>query len=151
MSATKNQAKKQAKTTSAVKREREMSADELSAKRTEDARKADEATTDETATPTKASPQAQPKKPAKAPKAKAEPKPKKVSALDAAAKVLGEQGKPMNCQELIEEMSRKKYWLSPNGATPHATLYAAIAREIKVKGKDARFQKSERGKFSAAK
>jgi vancomycin resistance protein YoaR len=86
----------------------------------------------------------------KAPKAKAEPKPKKVSALDAAAKVLGEQGKPMNCQEMIEEMSRKKYWSSPNGATPQATLYAAIAREIKVKGKDARFQKAERGKFASA-
>jgi hypothetical protein len=87
---------------------------------------------------------------AKAPKAKAEPKPKKVRALDAAAKVLGEQGKPMNCQEMIEEMSRKKYWSSPNGATPHATLYAAIIREIKVKGKDARFQKAERGKFGSA-
>src|SRR5271165_6397714 len=46
----------------------------------------------------------------KAPNAKAETKPKKVSALDAAAKVLGEQGKPMKCQEMIEEMSRMKYW-----------------------------------------
>jgi HB1, ASXL, restriction endonuclease HTH domain len=149
MSAKKNQAKKQVKTTPAVKREREMSAEELSAKRTEEARKADEAAVNGTATPTKAAPEAQPKKPAKAPKA--EPKPKKVSALDAAAKVLGEQGKPMNCQDLIDEMSRKKYWSSPNGATPHATLYAAIAREIKVKGKDARFQKMERGKFASAK
>src|SRR5262245_32692001 len=82
--------------------------------------------------------------------AKYEPKPKKISALDAAAKVLGEQGKPMNCQELIEEMSRKNYWTSPNGATPQATLYAAMLREIKTKGKDARFQKTERGKFAAA-
>jgi len=65
--------------------------------------------------------------------------------------VLGEQGKPMNCQEMIEEMSRKKYWTSPNGATPGATLYAAIIREIKVKGKDARFEKAERGKFASAK
>ena len=80
--------------------------------------------------------------PTKAPKA--EPKAKKVSALDAAAKVLGEQGKPMTSQEMIEEMSRKKYWTSPNGATPQATLYAAIMREIKVKGKDARFVKTER-------
>ena len=82
-------------------------------------------------------------------KAKAEPKPKKMSALDAAAKVLGEQGKPMNCHELIEEMSRKNYWTSPNGATPQATLYAAIMREVKTKGKDARFVKTERGKFAA--
>jgi hypothetical protein len=86
---------------------------------------------------------------AKAPKAKVEPKPKKMSALDAAAKVLGEQGKPMNCHELIEEMSRKNYWTSPNGATPQATLYAAIMREVKTKGKDARFVKTERGKFAA--
>jgi hypothetical protein len=88
-------------------------------------------------------------KAAKTPKAKAEPKPKKMSALDAAAKVLGEQGKPMNCHELIEEMSRKNYWTSPNGATPQATLYAAIMREVKAKGKDARFVKTERGKFAA--
>ena len=88
-------------------------------------------------------------KAAKAPRAKAEPKPKKMSALDAAAKVLGEQGKPMNCQELIEEMSRKNYWTSPNGATPQGTLYAAMAREIQTKGKDARFVKAERGNFAA--
>jgi hypothetical protein len=88
-------------------------------------------------------------KTAKTPKAKAEPKPKKMSALDAAAKVLGEQGKPMNCIELIDEMSRKNYWTSPNGATPQATLYAAIMREVKTKGKDARFVKAERGKFGA--
>jgi HB1, ASXL, restriction endonuclease HTH domain len=84
-------------------------------------------------------------------KTKKEAKAKKVSALDAAARVLGEQGKPMNCPELIEEMSLKGYWTSPNGATPHATLYAAIAREIKVRGKDARFVKAERGMFTAAK
>jgi len=96
------------------------------------------------ATPTTAAPAK-----TKAPKVKAEPKPKKVSALGAAAKVLGEQGKPMNCQEMIEKMSRKKYWSSPNGATPGPTLYAAIIREIKVKGKEARFEKAERGKFAS--
>lgn len=40
---------------------------------------------------------------------------------------------------------------SPGGKTPHATLYAAILREITVKGKDARFQKTERGHFILAK
>ena len=69
---------------------------------------------------------------------------------DAAAKVLDEQGKPMNCHELIDEMSRRNYWTSPNGATPQATLYAAIMREVKTKGKDARFVKTERGKFAGA-
>ncbi len=72
----------------------------------------------------------------------------KLSAIDAAAKVLGEAGKPMNCKELIETMAARGYWTSPGGQTPHATLYAAILREMKVKGKDARFAKAERGKFT---
>ena len=33
--------------------------------------------------------------------------------------------------------------------TPQATLYAAMLREIKTKGKDARFVKTERGKFAS--
>ncbi len=86
---------------------------------------------------------------AKVAKKKADPKPKKTSALDAAAKVLGEAGQPMACMEMIEAMSKKGYWTSPGGATPQATLYSAILREIKTKGKEARFRKTERGKFSA--
>ncbi len=35
--------------------------------------------------------------------------------------------------------------------TPQATLYSAILREIKTKGKDGPFQKTERGRFAAAK
>jgi hypothetical protein len=84
----------------------------------------------------------------KKPKAKKEPKAKKPSALDAAAKVLGEAKAPMNCQEMIKAMAEKGYWTSPGGQTPHATLYSAILREISVKGKDARFKKTERGKFA---
>ena len=77
-------------------------------------------------------------------------KPKKTSALDAAAKVLGEAGEAMNCPAMIEAMAAKGYWKSPNGQTPHATLYSAILREIGTKGKDARFKKTERGKFELA-
>jgi len=80
-------------------------------------------------------------------KAESEPKPKKLSALDAAARVLGEAGQPMNCLEMIETMATKGYWTSPGGKTPHATLYSGILRELKTKGKDARFKKTERGKF----
>src|SRR5262245_52700396 len=87
-------------------------------------------------------------KPAK--KAKKAAKPKKVSALDGAAKVLGEAGAAMNCPAMIESMAAKGYWKSPNGQTPHATLYSAILREIGTKGKDARFKKVERGKFELA-
>jgi len=84
----------------------------------------------------------------KEPKAANAPKEKRTSALDAAAKVLGETSEPMNCQEMIKAMSEKGYWNSPGGLTPHATLYSAILREIKAKGKEARFKKAERGKFS---
>jgi hypothetical protein len=78
----------------------------------------------------------------------AAPKEKKVSALDAAAKVLEETGQPMRCQEMIAQMAAKGYWISPNGRTPSATLYSAVLREIAAKGEDARFVKTERGKFA---
>src|SRR5262245_23435889 len=81
-------------------------------------------------------------------KAKANGEPKRLSAIDAAAKVLTDTGTPMNCQELIAAMAAKKLWTSPGGKTPHATLYSAILREIGTKGKDARFKKTERGKFA---
>ena len=80
-------------------------------------------------------------------KAKKQVKVKKTSALDAAAKVLAEQGKPMNCQEMIDAMAAKGYWTSPGGKTPSATLYSAILRELKTKKSEARFRKTERGKF----
>ena len=78
-----------------------------------------------------------------------EKKPKKASALDAAARVLGEAKEPMNSQEIIKIMAEKGYWTSPGGKTPWATLYSAMLREIGKKGKDARFKKMERGKFAA--
>ncbi len=81
--------------------------------------------------------------------AKAEAGAKRLSAIDAAAKVLSEAGTPMNCKEMIDAMAAKKYWTSPGGKTPHATLYSAILREVTTQGKDARFTKTERGKFAA--
>jgi hypothetical protein len=38
---------------------------------------------------------------------------KKLSALDAAAKVLGETGQAMNCPQLIAAMAARGYWASP--------------------------------------
>ncbi len=73
----------------------------------------------------------------------------KLSALDAAAKVLAEAGEPLNTKQMVEAMAAKKLWTSPGGKTPHATLYSAILREINTKGNDARFKKTERGKFTA--
>ena len=94
---------------------------------------------------TKAGAQAKSKKRAAA---KEPAPPKRLSALDAAAQVLSEAGQPMNCQEMIAAMTAKGYWTSPAGKTPAATLYSALLREIKTKGDQARFQKTDRGKFA---
>ena len=91
------------------------------------------------------------KKRGRAPKAKAETGPKKLSAIDAAAKVLAEAGEPMDCQTMIKTMAEKGYWTSPGGKTPSATLYSAILRELQTKGNDSRFKKTERGKFGIGK
>jgi hypothetical protein len=74
---------------------------------------------------------------------------KKLSALDAAAQVLAEAHTPMNCQELIQAMAERGLWTSPGGRTPAATLYSGILRELQTKGNEARFKKTERGKFVA--
>jgi hypothetical protein len=73
--------------------------------------------------------------------------PRKLSALGAAAKVLQESGQPMNCQAMIQDMAAKGYWTSPAGKTPASTLYSALLREMKLKGSQARFQKTARGQF----
>ena len=73
----------------------------------------------------------------------------KLSGLDAAAQILAEAKEPMGCKGLVEQAIAKGLW-STNGKTPHATLYAAIIREIAKKGKDARFKKVDRGRFQLA-
>ena len=90
----------------------------------------------------KAAPKGEPK-PAKT------AKPKRVSAIDAAAQVLAEAGKPMKAKDIIEVMEAKGLWKSPGGKTPEATLYAAIIREIAARKKESRFRKTERGTFEA--
>ena len=97
----------------------------------------------------KAKPAAKAKPTAKA-KTKKAVKPKRLSGLDAAATVLKKSGKPMRSRELITAMAKQGLWTSPGGKTPHATLYAAMIREIAAKGKDARFTKTERGLFAFA-
>jgi hypothetical protein len=74
---------------------------------------------------------------------------KKLSALDAAAKVLGQKRTAMTCQELIGVMAAKGYWSSPNGKTPAATLYAGITKEIEAKRSESRFKKTAPGRFAA--
>lgn len=89
-------------------------------------------------------------KPAKAKKLAEEKAPGKMSALDAAAKVLAEADEPLTSKAMIDAMATKGYWTSPGGKTPQATLYAAILREINTKGADARFTKTDRGHFALA-
>ncbi len=95
-----------------------------------------------------------PKKAAKAaatPKAQRKPvadaKPKRLSALDAAAQVLARAGRPMRAKELVAAMAEQGLWTSPGGKTPEATLYAAMMREARKRGDVARFRKADRGQF----
>jgi HB1, ASXL, restriction endonuclease HTH domain len=74
---------------------------------------------------------------------------RKLGVLSAAHQVLSASATPMTSQEMIAAMAEQKLWSSPNGKTPAQTLYAAIIREIANKGDDARFTKTERGKFAA--
>ncbi len=74
---------------------------------------------------------------------------KKMSALDAAVKILSESKEPLRTKEMIERMAANGYWKSPGGRTPSATLFAAMTREINTKGKSARFKKVDRGLFAA--
>ncbi len=77
-----------------------------------------------------------------------EAKPKRVSAIDATAQVLQKRGTPMNARDLIAAMTKQGLWTSPNGKTPHATLNAAMLREIGSKGGKAHFKKVGRGLFA---
>ncbi|MBI1373918.1 MAG: hypothetical protein GC159_14440 [Phycisphaera sp.] len=85
----------------------------------------------------------------KQPKAKAAKPTKPMSGLDAAAKVLGEAKEPMSAKQIVETALAKGLWKT-SGATPWATIYSAMIREIAVKGKEARFKKVARGRFTAA-
>jgi hypothetical protein len=87
-------------------------------------------------------------KPAARPAAKdAEPKPKRVSALDAAVEVLKRRDEPMTCKAMIDAMGEAKLWRT-DAATPANTLYSAILRELQRKGANARFVKVDRGRFA---
>jgi len=76
-------------------------------------------------------------------------KPKRVSLLDAAATVLAGARAPMQAKQIVEAVVERGLWKPGAGKTPHATLYAAMTREIAAKGKDARFRKVGRGQFAA--
>ena len=109
------------------------------------------ARTNTAATVAKAKPKATTKaKTAKnATRAKDAAKPKRISGLDLAAKVLAKASEPLNAKTIAERAIASGWKTS--GKTPHATLYAAMIREIAKKGKSARFVKTDRGLFAAGK
>ncbi len=90
------------------------------------------------------------KKSTKAALQKAKPEPRKrLSAIDAAYAVLTKDGGAMRVKEMITAMAEQGLWSSPQGKTPHLTLYAALLREISAKGKEARFRRIDRGQLEA--
>lgn len=101
---------------------------------------------------TKKTKKASPAKPNSAKKPSSEPTSKRLSALDAGAQILADApAEGVNAKDLIDEMQAKGLWSSPAGKTPHATLAAAIVREINTKGEQARFVRLAPGRFALAK
>ena len=77
-----------------------------------------------------------------------DPDGKPMSLLGAAAHLLSlGTGDPMRCKDIVDLAVARGLWLPRDGKTPANTLYAAISREIKIKGENSRFVKAERGKF----
>ena len=67
--------------------------------------------------------------------------------------MLGEKKEPMSTAKMIEAMATKGYWESPGGKTPvpRPAFPAAGALEPPTcleLGKDSRFQKTDRGRFT---
>ena len=79
-----------------------------------------------------------------------EGKGKKMGCIDAAVEVLKDSDTPMNTKQMVEAMAERGLW-SSDAATPHATLYSGILREIQKKGDESRFEKADRGKFQIRK
>ena len=76
-------------------------------------------------------------------------KPKKISGLTAAFMVLVDADAELSVKTIVETAAKKGWWKS-DAATPTATVYAAIIREIATKGKDARFKRgTKKGAFQA--
>lgn len=81
-----------------------------------------------------------------------EPKPKKMTMLEAAEVVLeGNGGEPMKTTDMIMQMDEQDLWSSPNGKTPAATLYVRLLHEERDKGRTSRFKKVGPGLFALSK
>jgi hypothetical protein len=72
---------------------------------------------------------------------------KSLSGLDAVAQVLQEAGVSMKAKAMVDKALAEGLWQT-GGQTPHATVYAAIIREIAAKGPASRFVKTGKGEFA---
>jgi hypothetical protein len=70
-----------------------------------------------------------------------------MSALNAAFKVLSEEGRAMSVKEIYETAVERGY-CNLAGATPALTIYGIIHNEIKNRGSESRFYKAGRGLFA---
>jgi hypothetical protein len=71
----------------------------------------------------------------------------KMSMLDAAVEILKGSTEPITVKEITRAVFEKDLAAS-NGRTPHATLSAAMGREIAAKGAESRFRRADRGRFA---
>lgn len=71
-----------------------------------------------------------------------------MSGLNAAHKVLTEEGRAMNAREIYETAVERGY-CNLIGATPILTISAVIQLDIKKRGESSRFYKAGRGLFAA--
>jgi restriction system protein len=69
-----------------------------------------------------------------------------MSALDAAANVLGAAGTPLRVDEITARMLAEGLWSSA-GKTPTATVHAQLASDIKRRGNESRFVRTAPGTF----
>jgi hypothetical protein len=70
-------------------------------------------------------------KPIGAAKSRAKP----MTCREAAIRVLAETKRAMSAKELVEAMSRRGYWTTPKGKTPHATVRTELRREMHKTGR----------------
>jgi hypothetical protein len=70
-----------------------------------------------------------------------------MSGLDAAYKVLQDEGHPMRAKEILQ-LALQRGYCELRGATPAATISAAMDTEMKRKGKESRFAKAGKGLYN---
>ena len=102
------------------------------------------------AKPAATKPAAKPAKQKASKPAKAAKPAKGLSAMGAAAQVLAASKTPLNVKQIVAAMSEQGLWTSPGGKTPHATLAAALQRDIAAKGRESKFKKVDRGLYAAS-